>query len=58
MEGASDPDEMTAIAALRCPVCAAGGTMVLTYGPEVTEVDSAVLQRLPEPPPPAVTPRR
>jgi hypothetical protein len=53
LEGASDPDEMVVIAALRCPVCDLGGAMVLTYGPAVTEADAAVLDRLP----PALAPK-
>lgn len=54
MEGASDPDEMVAVAALRCPICDTGGALVLTYGPEVTADDAAVLERLPDPPEPRV----
>ena len=50
LEGASDPDEMALIAALRCPVCGAGGAIVLSYGPEVTETAAAILERLPAPP--------
>jgi hypothetical protein len=50
LEGASDPDEMALIAALRCPVCATGGALVLSYGPEVTETDAGILERLPDPP--------
>ena len=52
LEGASDPDEMLGIAALRCPVCGSGGTLVLTYGPQVTARDAAILQALDSPPPP------
>jgi hypothetical protein len=54
MEGASDPAEMVAIVALRCPHCDAGGTLVLTYGPEVTEIDAPILERLPDPPTPSI----
>jgi hypothetical protein len=50
LEGASDPDEMALIAALRCPVCSTGGALVLSYGPEVTETDAGILERLPDPP--------
>ncbi|HEV3354712.1 MAG TPA: hypothetical protein VG076_17415 [Acidimicrobiales bacterium] len=46
MEGASDPDDMLAVAALRCPKCQCQGTLVLNYGPEATEDDVDVLQRL------------
>jgi hypothetical protein len=45
-EGASDPDDMLAIAALRCAQCKASGTLVMNYGPEATEEDVEVLQRL------------
>jgi len=45
-EGASDPDDMLAVAALRCAQCKASGTLILSYGPEATEDDVAVLQRL------------
>jgi hypothetical protein len=45
-EGASDPDDMLAIAALRCPKCECEGTLIMNYGPEATEEDVAVLQRL------------
>jgi hypothetical protein len=31
-EGASDPDDMTAVAAVICPHCAARGTLVLHFG--------------------------
>jgi hypothetical protein len=45
-EGASDPDDMLAVAALRCPKCQCQGTLVLNYGPEATEDDVDVLQHL------------
>ena len=45
-EGASDPDDMLAVAALRCRNCNCQGTLVLNYGPEATEDDVDVLQRL------------
>jgi hypothetical protein len=45
-EGASDPDDMLAIAALKCRNCDCQGTLVLNYGPEATEDDVLVLQRL------------
>ena len=31
-EGASDPDDMTAVAAVTCPRCAAKGTLVVHFG--------------------------
>jgi hypothetical protein len=46
LEGASDPDDMLAVVALVCPVCAAKGTIVLNYGPEASELDDDVLQHL------------
>jgi anti-sigma regulatory factor (Ser/Thr protein kinase) len=45
-EGASDPDDMTAVAALSCPRCGARGTIVLTYGPEAPSDDAEVLRLL------------
>ncbi|MBV8561188.1 MAG: hypothetical protein JO050_10455 [Acidimicrobiia bacterium] len=45
-EGASDPDDMLAVAALRCPSCQCQGTLVLNYGPEAGEEDVDVLKRL------------
>ena len=45
-EGASDPDDMLAVAALRCRQCGVAGTLVLNYGPEAGEDDVAVLQQL------------
>ena len=48
MEGASDPDDMLAIAALVCPICDTQGTIVLGYGPNATPVDTDVLAALGE----------
>jgi len=45
-EGASDPDDMTAVAALVCPRCDAHGTVVLHYGPSATPEESDVLREL------------
>ena len=45
-EGASDPADMVAVAALCCPHCGAKGTVALKYGPEATPEDSEVLGRL------------
>ena len=48
-EGASDPDDMMAIAAVVCPHCGAKGTLVLHFGalapPEHDEVLSALEDR-------------
>jgi hypothetical protein len=46
LEGASDPDDMLAVAAIRCPVCGARGTAVLGYGPNAAPEDSELLLRL------------
>jgi hypothetical protein len=46
LEGASDPDDMLAIAALRCPACGSRGTAVLGYGPDSATEDGELLYRL------------
>lgn len=46
MEGASDPDDMLAVAALVCPRCGTRATVVLGYGPEASEDDADVLVHL------------
>ena len=46
MEGASDPADMLAVAALVCPVCGTKATVVLGYGPESSEDDADVLVHL------------
>ena len=46
LEGASDPDDMAAVAALCCPRCSARGTLVLKYGPDSTPEDGEVLLAL------------
>ena len=43
VEGASDPDDMAAVAAVTCPNCSAKGTVVLKYGPEASPEDAHVL---------------
>lgn len=45
-EGASDPADMVAVAALRCPRCGAGGTVALKYGPGATPEEADVLALL------------
>ena len=45
-EGASDPDDMLAVAAVTCPKCGTKGVLILNYGPESSEEDVEVLQRL------------
>jgi hypothetical protein len=46
IEGASDPADMIAIAAVKCPNCGTKGTAVLGFGPEADEDDAEVLRRL------------
>lgn len=46
LEGASDPDDMVAVAAITCPACGAHGTLTLQYGPMATAQDSDVLRAL------------
>jgi hypothetical protein len=45
-EGASDPADMVAVAALRCPNCDALGTVALKYGPGATSEEAEVLALL------------
>ena len=45
-EGASDPDDMLAVAGLVCPRCGTRGTAVLGYGPEADPDDAEVVLRL------------
>lgn len=45
-EGASDPADMAAVAALDCPNCGAHGTVVLKYGPEASPEENEVLALL------------
>ena len=45
-EGASDPDDMTAVAALVCPSCGARGTVALHFGAEASLEESEVLSAL------------
>ena len=45
-EGASDPDDMLAVAGLTCPRCGTQGTAVLGYGPEADPDDAEVVVRL------------
>ncbi|CAN5640680.1 hypothetical protein BH10ACT2_BH10ACT2_22170 [soil metagenome] len=46
LEGASDPDDMLAVVATKCPACGAEGTLILGYGPmasgEDTDIASAM----------------
>ena len=45
-EGASDPADMVAVVALRCPNCDAGGTAALKYGPDASDEETDVLRRV------------
>jgi hypothetical protein len=45
-EGASDPDDMTAVAAVTCPHCGAKGTLVLHYGATAPTEHDEVLRAL------------
>jgi hypothetical protein len=51
LEGASDPADMLAVAALTCPKCAALGSLVLSYGPDASLEESQVLVSLGDAPP-------
>lgn len=44
IEGVSDPADMNAIAALRCPSCGTRGTATLTYGPNAPRADGDALR--------------
>lgn len=45
-EGASDPSDMVAVVAVKCPHCGTKATAVLGFGPESDEDDAEVLRRL------------
>jgi hypothetical protein len=49
LEGASDPDDMLAVAAIECPHCGHRGSLVLNYGPTASTEDAAVLLALRDP---------
>jgi len=46
VEGASDPADMAAVAALECPHCHTRGTITLKYGPDPTPEEAAILPLL------------
>ena len=50
LEGASDPDDMSAVMAIVCPSCAAKATLVLQFGPAASAEDADLLNALPDPP--------
>jgi hypothetical protein len=45
-EGASDPADMVAVAALGCPRCGAKGTVALKFGPEASPEEDEALSLL------------
>lgn len=45
-EGASDPDDMTAVAAIVCPDCHTKGTLLLKYGPGSSAEEAEVLRHI------------
>lgn len=46
LEGASDPADMMAVAALECPHCGSRGTLTLAYGPTAPRRDARILLHL------------
>lgn len=46
LEGASDPDDMLHVSALRCPHCGSGGVLVCHFGPEASAAEAEVLRQL------------
>lgn len=45
-EGPSDPADMVAVAAVRCPRCATMGTLALKYGPGASSEEAEVLAHM------------
>lgn len=45
-EGASDPADMVAVAAVRCPQCGVRGTLALKYGPGASPEEADILSHL------------
>ena len=61
LEGASDPADMLAVLAVRCPSCGGGGVVVVNFGPEMTEGQVRLLheaedRRFADGAPPAASP--
>lgn len=46
IEGVSDPDDMSMVAAVQCPSCGARGTLTVMYGPMAPPEDNEALRRL------------
>lgn len=49
LEGASEPDEMSAVLAIRCPNCGTKGTALVAYGPHASEDEAEFLRRVDTP---------
>ena len=49
VESTSDPDEMLAVSAARCPHCGASSTLVARFGPSAPSSDVEILQELNRP---------
>lgn len=49
LEGASEPDEMSAILALTCPRCRTRGSLLVAYGPHASADEAELLRRVPTP---------
>ena len=46
VEGASDPDDMATLFAARCPACQGGGTVMVGYGVNASELDGDISRQL------------
>lgn len=46
LEGATDPADMAAVLAVRCPSCGCRGTSIVRYGPEASADEAAMVRRL------------
>ncbi|HEU5085089.1 MAG TPA: hypothetical protein VFU14_17235 [Acidimicrobiales bacterium] len=49
LEGASEPDEMSAVLAITCPACGSKGTALVAYGPHASEDEADFLRRVDTP---------
>jgi hypothetical protein len=50
LEGASDPADMMVVIPLTCPVCHLRGTLVLSFGPEMSLEEDEVFKAMPRQP--------
>jgi len=50
LEGASEPDEMSAILAVTCSSCGSKGSLLVAYGMNASELDADLLTRIPDTP--------